>query len=73
MIVAGLTAQRLDMLMSLLKYARYIHRMIHFGLLSPYSRTGMFIAVGPQALPPWHSSGWPRITRHIISILARTT
>lgn len=47
MIVAGLTAQGLGMLMSLLMYACYIRRMIQFGLPSPHSRPGMFIAVGP--------------------------
>lgn len=47
MIVAGLTAQGLGMLVSLLMYACYIRRMIQFGLPSPHSRPGMFIAVGP--------------------------
>lgn len=47
MIIAGLTAQGLGMLMSLLMYACYIRRMIQFGLPRPRSRPGMFIAVGP--------------------------
>ncbi|KAM0812774.1 putative Malic acid transport protein [Seiridium cardinale] len=49
MIVAGLTAQGLGMIISILMYACYIHRMIQYGLPSPNSRPGMFIAVGPPA------------------------
>ncbi|KAK9779547.1 putative Malic acid transport protein [Seiridium cardinale] len=49
MIVAGLTAQGLGMIISILMYACYIHRMIQYGLPSPSSRPGMFIAVGPPA------------------------
>ncbi|KAK9418085.1 putative Malic acid transport protein [Seiridium unicorne] len=49
MIVAGLTAQGLGMIVSILMYACYIHRMIQYGLPSPNSRPGMFIAVGPPA------------------------
>lgn len=49
MIVAGLTAQGLGMIVSILMYACYIHRMIQYGFPSPNSRPGMFIAVGPPA------------------------
>ncbi|KAF7522299.1 hypothetical protein G7054_g12204 [Neopestalotiopsis clavispora] len=49
MIVAGLTAQGLGMIISILMYACYIHRMIQYGFPSPNSRSGMFIAVGPPA------------------------
>ncbi|KAJ7183652.1 voltage-dependent anion channel [Mycena filopes] len=47
MIAAGLTAQGLGMMISILMYANYIHRMIEYGFPSPQSRAGMFIAVGP--------------------------
>ncbi|KAJ7722408.1 voltage-dependent anion channel [Mycena metata] len=49
MIVAGLTAQSLGIMMSILMYANYIHRMIQYGFPSPQSRAGMFIAVGPPS------------------------
>ncbi|KAJ6465786.1 voltage-dependent anion channel [Mycena sanguinolenta] len=49
MIVGALTAQGLGMLMSVLMYANYIHRMIQYGFPSPQSRAGMFIAVGPPS------------------------
>jgi tellurite resistance protein TehA-like permease len=49
MIVAGLTAQGLGMIVSVLMYACYIHRMVQYGLPSANSRPGMFIAVGPPA------------------------
>jgi C4-dicarboxylate transporter/malic acid transport protein len=49
MIVAGLTSQGLGMIISILMYACYIHRMIQYGFPSPNSRPGMFIAVGPPA------------------------
>ncbi|KAJ7719497.1 voltage-dependent anion channel [Mycena metata] len=49
MIVAGLTAQGLGMMISILMYANYIHRMIEYGFPSPHSRAGMFIAVGPPS------------------------
>lgn len=49
MIVAGLTAQGLGMIVSVLMYACYIHRMVQYGFPSPNSRPGMFIAVGPPA------------------------
>ncbi|KAI0129002.1 voltage-dependent anion channel [Xylariales sp. AK1849] len=49
MIVAGLTAQGLGMLVSMCMYASYIRRMIQWGLPSPNSRAGMFIAVGPPS------------------------
>ncbi|KAF7349838.1 Malic acid transport protein [Mycena venus] len=49
MIVAGLTAQGLGMMISVLIYANYIHRMIQYGFPLPGSRAGMFIAVGPPS------------------------
>ncbi|KAJ6571097.1 voltage-dependent anion channel [Mycena capillaripes] len=49
MIVAGLTAQGLGMMISVLIYANYIHRMIQYGFPRPESRAGMFIAVGPPS------------------------
>ncbi|KAF7344106.1 Malic acid transport protein [Mycena venus] len=49
MIVAGLTAQGLGMMISILIYANYIHRMIQYGFPRPESRAGMFIAVGPPS------------------------
>jgi tellurite resistance protein TehA-like permease len=49
MIVGGLTAQGLGMMISVLIYANYIHRMIQYGFPRPESRAGMFIAVGPPS------------------------
>ena len=49
MLVAGLTAQGLGFLISLLMYALYIRRMIQYGLPSPATRPAMFIAVGPPS------------------------
>jgi C4-dicarboxylate transporter/malic acid transport protein len=49
MIVAGLTAQGLGMIVSLIMYVMYVHRMIEWGFPSPKSRPAMFIAVGPPA------------------------
>lgn len=49
MIIAGLTAQGLGMLVSILMYASYLRRMIEYGFPSPNSRPGMFIAVGPPS------------------------
>jgi C4-dicarboxylate transporter/malic acid transport protein len=49
MIVGALTAQGLGMMMSVLMYSNYIHRMIQYGFPSPISRAGMFIAVGPPS------------------------
>ncbi|KAJ7690774.1 voltage-dependent anion channel, partial [Mycena olivaceomarginata] len=49
MILAALTAQGLGMLVSVLMYANYIHRMIQYGFPSPASRAGMFVAVGPPS------------------------
>ncbi|KAK7045074.1 malic acid transport protein [Favolaschia claudopus] len=48
-IVAGLTAQGLGMMVSILVYANYIHRMIEYGFPRPDGRAGMFIAVGPPS------------------------
>jgi C4-dicarboxylate transporter/malic acid transport protein len=49
MILAGLTAQGLGMLVSMLMYGNYFHRMIQYGFPSPEARAGMFIAVGPPS------------------------
>jgi C4-dicarboxylate transporter/malic acid transport protein len=49
MIVAGLTAQGLGMLVSLIMYVLYVHRMIEWGFPSPETRPAMFIAVGPPS------------------------
>jgi C4-dicarboxylate transporter/malic acid transport protein len=49
MIVAGLTAQGLGMMVSLMMYAMYVHRMIEWGFPAPAGRPAMFIAVGPPA------------------------
>jgi len=48
-IVAGLTAQGLGMLVSLVMLSNYAMRMIQYGLPSPNARPAMFIAVGPPA------------------------
>ncbi|KAF1839421.1 hypothetical protein BDW02DRAFT_563961 [Decorospora gaudefroyi] len=49
MVVAGLTAQGLGMVVSVIMYVMYVHRMIEWGFPSPNSRPAMFIAVGPPA------------------------
>jgi C4-dicarboxylate transporter/malic acid transport protein len=49
MIFAGLTAQGLGMLVSMMMYTSYLRRMIQYGFPSPDSRPGMFIAVGPPS------------------------
>lgn len=49
MLVAGLTAQGLGMMVSVLMFTIYLRRMIQFGLPSPGSRPAMFIAVGPPS------------------------
>jgi C4-dicarboxylate transporter/malic acid transport protein len=49
MIVAGLTAQGLGMIVSVIMYVMYVHRMIEWGFPAPKSRPSMFIAVGPPA------------------------
>ena len=49
MIVAGLTAQGLGMLVSVVMLSNYTLRMIQYGLPSPNARPGMFIAVGPPS------------------------
>jgi C4-dicarboxylate transporter/malic acid transport protein len=48
-IVAGVTAQGVGMMVSMLMLSNYCLRMIQYGLPSPQSRPGMFIAVGPPA------------------------
>jgi C4-dicarboxylate transporter/malic acid transport protein len=49
MIVAGLTAQGLGFLVSVLMFASYLRRMIQYGFPSAASRPGMMIAVGPPS------------------------
>ncbi|KAI1345060.1 voltage-dependent anion channel-domain-containing protein [Xylariaceae sp. FL0016] len=49
MVIGGLLAQGLGMLVSMGMYASYVRRMIQYGLPSPNSRPGMFIAVGPPS------------------------
>ncbi|KAI0538857.1 voltage-dependent anion channel [Xylaria digitata] len=49
MLVAGLGAQGFGLLVSILIYACYVHRLIQYGFPAPNSRPGMFIAVGPPA------------------------
>jgi C4-dicarboxylate transporter/malic acid transport protein len=49
MIVAGLTAQGLGMIVSVIMYVMYVHRMIEWGFPAPKGRPAMFIAVGPPA------------------------
>ncbi|KAF1943006.1 hypothetical protein EJ02DRAFT_453727 [Clathrospora elynae] len=49
MIVAGLTAQGLGMIVSVIMYVMYVHRMIEWGFPGPKGRPAMFIAVGPPA------------------------
>ncbi|KAK7017352.1 malic acid transport protein [Favolaschia claudopus] len=49
MIIAALAAQGLGMLMSMMMYSNYIHRMVQYGFPSPSARAGMFIAVGPPS------------------------
>ncbi|KAH6654149.1 voltage-dependent anion channel [Truncatella angustata] len=86
MIVAGLTAQGLGMIVSILMYACYIHRMIQYGFPSPNTRPGLFIAVGPPAFtslaiigmasgfPTTYSYfGDPEITYQILQTMATMT
>jgi C4-dicarboxylate transporter/malic acid transport protein len=65
MIVAGVLAQGLGMIVSVLMYACYIHRMIQYGFPSPTSRPAMFIAVGPPAFTSLALIGmadaWPQV------------
>lgn len=49
MLVAGLLAQGVGFIVSILMFAAYIRRMIQYGLPSPSARPGMFISVGPPA------------------------
>ncbi|KAH8891437.1 hypothetical protein GQ53DRAFT_746550 [Thozetella sp. PMI_491] len=46
-VTAGLAAQGLGMLVSIMMYATYLSRLVAFGL--PAQRPGMFIAVGPPS------------------------
>lgn len=83
MIVAGLTAQGLGMLVSVMMYACYIRRMVQFGLPSPHSRPAMFIAVGPPGFTALAIIGlakaWPthynyfgddEVTSQILQVMA---
>lgn len=49
MIIAGITAQGLGFIMSILMYASYIRRMVQYGFPHATARPAMFIAVGPPA------------------------
>jgi C4-dicarboxylate transporter/malic acid transport protein len=49
MLVAGLLAQGVGFIVSILMFAAYIRRMIQYGLPSPSARPGMFISVGPPS------------------------
>jgi tellurite resistance protein TehA-like permease len=49
MLVAGLLAQGVGFIVSVLMFAAYIRRMIQYGLPSPSARPGMFISVGPPS------------------------
>ena len=88
MIVAGLLAQGLGFLVSILMYASYVRRMIQYGFPSPNSRPGMFIAVGPpsftalaimgmaSAFPSEVYTYWggnPQTTEQVLKILATCT
>jgi C4-dicarboxylate transporter/malic acid transport protein len=63
-LVTGVLAQGLGMIVSVLMYACYIHRMIQYGFPSPTSRPAMFIAVGPPAFTSLALIGmaeaWPK-------------
>ena len=86
MLVAGLTAQGLGMMVSVLMFTIYIRRMIQFGLPSPCSRPAMFIAAGPPSFTSLAIIGLARaypeegtyfgdvqITRQVVLILATFT
>lgn len=64
MIIAGLTAQGLGFVLSILMYACYIRRMIQYGFPGPTLRPAMFIAVGPPSFTALAMIGmandWPR-------------
>jgi tellurite resistance protein TehA-like permease len=83
MLVAGLTAQGLGMLVSILMFTIYLRRMIQFGLPSPKSRPAMFIAVGPPSFTSLAVIGmaraWPVeggwfgdavVTKQVVLVLA---
>jgi C4-dicarboxylate transporter/malic acid transport protein len=86
MLVAGLTAQGLGMLVSILMFTIYFRRMIQFGLPSPGTRPAMFISVGPPSFTSLAiiglARGYPQdgtyfgdvqITRQVVLILATFT
>ncbi|KAK5089609.1 hypothetical protein LTR70_007201 [Exophiala xenobiotica] len=64
MLVAGLTAQGLGFIVSILMYAAYIQRSVQFGFPDPSVRPAMFIAVGPPSFTALALLGmandWPR-------------
>jgi tellurite resistance protein TehA-like permease len=71
MIVAGLTAQGLGMMISVLIYANYIHRMIQYGFPAPASRAGMFIAVGPPSFTSLADRDVERLPHRVPRVLRR--
>lgn len=86
MIIAGLTAQGLGFLISILMYTLYVRRMIQYGFPSPNSRPGMFIAVGPPSFTslaliamannyPNHYDYWgmDAITMQILRVMSTVT
>jgi tellurite resistance protein TehA-like permease len=88
MIIAGVTAQGLGMMVSILMYASYLRRMIQYGFPSPNSRPGMFIAVGPPSFTALaiiglagsfpsevynYWEGDPLVTKQILRIIAFCT
>ena len=65
MIVAGLTAQGLGFITSILMYASYIRRMVQFGFPGANARPAMFIAMRPPSFTSLAILGmandWPRV------------
>jgi C4-dicarboxylate transporter/malic acid transport protein len=74
-IIAGVLAQGLGFLVSVLMYASYVRRMIQYGFPSPASRPAMFIAVGPPAFTALALIGmaeaWPAL--HYAAIFSSQT
>lgn len=64
MIVAGLTAQGLGFIVSILMYASYIQRSVQYGFPGATARPALFIAVGPPSFTALALLGmandWPR-------------
>ncbi|SLM34710.1 Voltage-dependent anion channel [Lasallia pustulata] len=48
-IIAGVTFQGVGFLVAVFMYSNYVGRLMSYGLPSPNTRPGMFIAVGPPA------------------------